>query len=91
MKTPSRQYWKVEVKDVYTGKGWISSDRSDHNEMFKSETDFAYELAATKDETIQEAAFDMQLPYSHIVRPYAATAIKGMKKGIFNMIQILIR
>lgn len=22
----SRQYWKVETKDVYTGKGWISSE-----------------------------------------------------------------
>ncbi|UII56317.1 transglutaminaseTgpA domain-containing protein [Cytobacillus spongiae] len=25
----SRQYWKVETKDVYTGKGWIESGRAD--------------------------------------------------------------
>ncbi|MBS4210363.1 transglutaminaseTgpA domain-containing protein [Bacillus sp. FJAT-50079] len=83
VKTPSRQYWKVEVKDVYTGKGWTSSDRSD-DELFESERELAYELAATKDEQIKEAVFDMQLPYSHIVRPYAATAIKGNEEGYFQ-------
>ena len=29
VETPTRQYWKVEVKDFYTGKGWTESEELD--------------------------------------------------------------
>nr|WP_245350076.1 transglutaminase domain-containing protein [Cytobacillus eiseniae] len=30
----SRHYWKVETKDVYTGKGWVTSSSRDEREPF---------------------------------------------------------
>ena len=30
MKTPIRQYWRVETKDTYTSKGWVSTKKEDY-------------------------------------------------------------
>ncbi|WP_102272807.1 transglutaminase TgpA family protein [Cytobacillus massiliigabonensis] len=34
VETESRHYWKVETKDVYTGKGWITSDSREVRQPF---------------------------------------------------------
>ena len=32
--SPSEQYWRVETKDTYTSKGWISSSAEDDEQLF---------------------------------------------------------
>ncbi|CAM4218678.1 transglutaminase TgpA family protein [Lederbergia lenta] len=84
VETPSKQYWKVEIKDYYTGKGWISTIEPDSGFRMESGEVFPVEIASRKDEPIKEAIVDVKLAYPHIVRPYAFLSVKGNEQGYFQ-------
>ncbi|MEK3889729.1 DUF4129 domain-containing transglutaminase family protein [Bacillus sp. FSL K6-3431] len=84
VETPAKQYWKVEVKDVYTGKGWITSDTSDPPIPIESGSVFAMDPTSLADKPISEAIFEMNIPYSHIIRPYGFFSVEGNEQGYFE-------
>ncbi len=72
-----RGYWRVETKDVYTGKGWESSVRD--RVMFEGSTETLFE------DDVEVEAFDMKMnmtgneEFDFIVHPGQVTSIETGK------------
>ncbi|OCA88677.1 transglutaminase [Bacillus sp. FJAT-27225] len=69
-KAESRHYWKVESKDVYTGKGWVLSDSGADSHEFTQEEAVpleGYPDTVKKEE--EKADVFMYLKYPHIAYP----------------------
>lgn len=82
----SRHYWKVETKDVYTGKGWVATDSN--NEMIPfSQNDFVpVSTFSTDVETVEESATIVQLKkYSHILYPNGIKRIVSIPTISYEM------
>ncbi|ALC92515.1 transglutaminase [Bacillus sp. FJAT-18017] len=77
-KAESRQYWRVETKDVYTGKGWIVSDRGADALEFTQEDSVPLEgyPASVKMEE-EKANIFMLLKYPHIAYPTTVKQIQS--------------
>ncbi|MER2039446.1 MAG: transglutaminaseTgpA domain-containing protein [Solibacillus sp.] len=45
VKTPIRQYWRVETKDYYTSKGWIQSENTNATEILPVYNDVPLSIA----------------------------------------------
>ncbi|RHW31476.1 transglutaminase [Neobacillus notoginsengisoli] len=66
----SRQYWRVETKDVYTGKGWILSDQVKGGEGFSQDDPFPLGGFPPNVKTEEQAAkVYIEFKYPHIVYP----------------------
>jgi transglutaminase-like putative cysteine protease len=82
----SRHYWKVETKDVYTGKGWITSESAPTMIPFKQNEVVPVSTFADGVETVQEKATITQtLKYDHIVYPSGLKGILASPTTTFEM------
>lgn len=79
----SRQYWKIETKDVYTGKGWITSEQSAPLEQFKFGETFITDEHLRNEGNLTKASFRFEIVYPHIVRPYGFMSVTGDETGGF--------
>ncbi|PPA69014.1 transglutaminase TgpA family protein [Jeotgalibacillus proteolyticus] len=70
--TNAPQYWRIEMKDRYTGKGWESSSAiTGEGPGFTIGEEVPLELSVVNEEEEPvTATFDIQLPYNHVVYPY---------------------
>jgi len=84
VRTPTKQYWRVETKDVYTGKGWESSEEPNPQGMIFSEEEIPIDIASTTDEPIRKATLDFKITYPHIVLPYGFLSVHGNENGYFK-------
>ncbi|HDR4375077.1 TPA: transglutaminase domain-containing protein [Bacillus cereus] len=75
-RTQNKQYWRVETKDFYTGKGWEVSENP-KKVSFKNKNDVVswYEQN-TKTETT-EATITMQKSYPHLTYPAGLVSVKA--------------
>lgn len=72
----SRHYWKVETKDVYTGKGWVASESSNVQVPFSQNQVVPVSSFSEAVETVDESGtIYSYLQYPHIVYP---SGIKGI-------------
>jgi transglutaminase-like putative cysteine protease len=74
----SRHYWKVETKDVYTGKGWLASEEGEERIPFTEEDEvpissFSGEGMTTNPETSSVYLFQSS---PHIVYPLGVESIQ---------------
>ncbi|MFD1707387.1 transglutaminase domain-containing protein [Siminovitchia sediminis] len=81
-RTPTSQYWKIETKDVYTGKGWVASSQASapiadiqYGEVRRLDT------VSSSNNPIQEATLDFEISYPHIVRPYGFLSVEKQTEG----------
>lgn len=83
--TPTRQYWKIETKDTYTGKGWIASNQTanEAEEIPYGEERLLDDIGSNSNK-IQEAMFNFEVSYSHVVRPYGFLSIEGETSGFLR-------
>ncbi|MBE5104917.1 DUF4129 domain-containing protein [Bacillus thuringiensis] len=74
--TQNKQYWRVETKDFYTGKGWEVSENP-KKVSFKNKNDVVswYEQN-TKTETT-EATITMQKSYPHLAYPAGLVSVEA--------------
>ncbi|MFK4423539.1 DUF3488 and DUF4129 domain-containing transglutaminase family protein [Bacillus sp. RC51] len=74
--TQNKQYWRVETKDFYTGKGWEVSENP-KKVSFKNKNDVVswYEQN-TKTETT-EATITMQKSYPHLTYPAGLVSVEA--------------
>lgn len=74
----SKHYWKVETKDYYTGKGWISRDSAENPRKFNVNDPVPleqfYSDVKTKQETDQ---VNMKITYPHIVYPLGIQSVRS--------------
>lgn len=75
-RTQNKQYWRVETKDFYTGKGWEISENP-KKVSFKNKNDVVswYEQN-TKTETT-EATITMQKSYPHLTYPAGLVSVEA--------------
>ncbi|MDP7989693.1 transglutaminaseTgpA domain-containing protein [Bacillus sp. MHSD_36] len=74
--TQNKQYWRVETKDFYTGKGWEVSENQ-NKISFKNKNDVVswYEQN-TKTETTT-ATINMQKSYPHLTYPAGLVSVEA--------------
>ncbi|WP_404408201.1 DUF4129 domain-containing transglutaminase family protein [Jeotgalibacillus malaysiensis] len=66
------QYWRIETKDTYTGKGWEQSREADSLTPFTVGEFLPLTLAEIDEESEPKTvAIDVDLTYDHLVYPYA--------------------
>lgn len=85
--TDTRQYWKVETKDIYTGKGWIASEEiSDRlsfsqNEAVPISNYLDPEMVVDERESLIRPLVD----YPHIIYPLGITSVQSENGHSFEM------
>nr|WP_233711649.1 transglutaminaseTgpA domain-containing protein [Lederbergia citrisecunda] len=80
VKTPTKQYWRVETKDDYTGKGWEKIGEGEFGEFLSGDEINVY----TEDEPTRKARLDFKITYPHIVQPYGFLSVHGNEDGYFK-------
>ncbi len=79
-KVESAHYWKVETKDVYTGKGWVQSQQETESVGFlpESKVPIASTLENGAVQKTEQTSFVRQIkPYPHIMYPFGVTTIRA--------------
>ncbi|WP_019156967.1 DUF4129 domain-containing transglutaminase family protein [Robertmurraya massiliosenegalensis] len=66
-----RQYWKVETKDVYTGKGWISAEENGERIAFDMDEEFPISSYSDEEMKVDERTAIVRplAQYPHIIYP----------------------
>ncbi|MFJ1102684.1 transglutaminaseTgpA domain-containing protein [Bacillus sp. RA(2023)] len=82
--TQNKQYWRVETKDFYTGKGWEVSENQ-KKVSFKNKNDVVswYEQH-TKTETT-EATITMQKSYPHLTYPTGLVSVAASSDVTYSV------
>ncbi|EIJ79828.1 transglutaminase domain protein [Bacillus methanolicus PB1] len=82
----SRHYWKVETKDVYTGKGWKASDDNPKRATIRQEEIVPLSSFAAGVKTEKEtASLFFSKRYPHIVYPAGVQNIHASPNVSFEM------
>ncbi|MDM5219905.1 DUF4129 domain-containing transglutaminase family protein [Peribacillus sp. NJ11] len=68
---PAGHYWKVENKDIYTGKGWVSIPETDFHSFSNGQDMTSLDIKVPEVEKTEEmtAKVTMTETYSHILHP----------------------
>lgn len=83
----SRQYWKVETKDVYTGKGWISSVEEGERVSFDQNENFpiaSYTNPNIKTED-RTAIIKPVVNYPHLIYPLGLRSVQNDSQNTFEV------
>lgn len=96
--TANRQYWRVETKDVYTGKGWERSADLAYEEQANGEInlDFYAGSVQTEEETAY-VRFNGKNTMNNLVYPYGMKGVQAIEGVVFsrdpnaNMVRAQIR
>ncbi|PFN16234.1 transglutaminase TgpA family protein [Bacillus cereus] len=82
--TQNKQYWRVETKDFYTGKGWEVSENQ-KKISFKNKNDVViwYEQN-TKTETTS-ATINMQKSYPHLTYPAGLVSVEASSDASYSV------
>ncbi|EOP41453.1 transglutaminase TgpA family protein [Bacillus cereus] len=74
--TQNKQYWRVEAKDFYTGKGWdVSENRK--KVSFKNKNDVVSWYEPNTKTEITEATITMQKSYPHLTYPAGLVSVEA--------------
>ena len=81
----TKQYWRVETKDVYTSKGWENSSvfQGELSAFAPGEQVLHYSPPVGPDEDTKTATIEVLNPYDFIIQPY------GMKSVDSAMVSVL--
>nr|WP_275695679.1 transglutaminaseTgpA domain-containing protein [Fredinandcohnia sp. SECRCQ15] len=78
-----RNYWRVETKDQYTGKGWEASAKLEQMPFIQENTVLNwYEGNAETEEA--QAEIEMKMDYSHITYPAGLTSVEVDPDIVFS-------
>jgi transglutaminase-like putative cysteine protease len=79
-----RHYWRVETKDIYTGKGWEASE-SVEIRTFERENDVLKWFEESVDKEMLTAKVIFQRPSPHLVYPAGVTAVIASDDVVFRL------
>ena len=80
--TETKQYWRVETRDVYTSKGWTkSADYAESSTVYDPYMNFTNSLPVGPEEGTKQATIEMLIPYEFIVQPYGLKSV-GVPESI---------
>lgn len=78
----TRQYWRVETKDVYTSKGWISSDSRGNEHIFSSGENVPVKVKPGPAEDAEEAIVYNYSNYNFVLQPYGIMRVNEQEYGV---------
>ncbi|MFT4417212.1 transglutaminaseTgpA domain-containing protein [Fredinandcohnia humi] len=82
--TEKSHYWRVETKDMYTGKGWQLSYQAEKLSFNQENTVLNWYEQKTGIEELN-AKVQMKLSYSHIVYPLGLTSVEADPDVYFSV------
>ncbi|MGE7667368.1 DUF4129 domain-containing transglutaminase family protein [Ureibacillus composti] len=72
----TKQYWRVETKDVYTSKGWEKSDYFlNEFSVFKQGDRIAHSLPIGPEDQTKTSFIKVVYPYEFIIHPYGLKSV----------------
>ncbi|WP_044340669.1 transglutaminase TgpA family protein [Rossellomorea aquimaris] len=80
-------YWKIETKDLYTGKGWEQSIPDNQEEAISFESEEMVPFTTNEPDGEREVETErvtVERTYSHVVYPYGVERIVGNEEGYFS-------
>ncbi len=80
-------YWKIETKDLYTGKGWEQSIPDGQQSALPfnpGELVPIPSVESEEDRDLESEKVMVERKYSHVVYPYGVETIDGNKNGYFS-------
>lgn len=78
------QYWRVETKDMYTGKGWESSNLDERVEIVDEMEIPMYTVEPSFEEKGEAAKIEFQSKKDHIVYPYGVKQLNFDTENSFE-------
>ncbi|MEK4737778.1 MULTISPECIES: transglutaminase TgpA family protein [Bacillus] len=82
--TQNKQYWRVETKDFYTGKGWdVSENRK--KVSFKNKNDVVSWYEPNTKTEITEATITMQKSYPHLTYPAGLVSVEASSNVSYSV------
>ncbi|MGM0847297.1 MAG: transglutaminase TgpA family protein [Bacillota bacterium] len=81
-------YWRIESKDIYTGKGWERAGTEETEEKVEFSAGEEVPLELTEPDLEREPDSEIirvEEQYSHVVYPYGVSSFQGNEEGIFSM------
>ena len=80
-------YWKIESKDLYTGKGWEQSIPDDQQSSIPFDSGKVVPLPtpeSDEERDLESERVIVERKYSHIVYPYGVETVQGNEDGYFS-------
>jgi len=82
----TENYWRIETKDYYTGKGWENSVKEQPEEVVNGEIEMDTVLPDVPGERVKAAlAFADQAKLSKLVYPYGVSKVKTKEDTDFSL------
>lgn len=82
-------YWRIETKDMYTGKGWEQSLDEEDGVPFASGEELPFSFTAEDEERdLETENVKIEKGYSHVVYPYGVENVIGNEKGNFEFLPV---
>ena len=81
-------YWRIESKDLYTGKGWERAGTEETDEKLPFNPGEEVPLKITDPDSEKEPdteTLKVKEQYSHIVHPYGINTVQGNEDGYFSI------
>lgn len=69
------QYWRIETKDIYTGKGWVRGPGDIYVHTFEYGEDIPMTLKPGKGKNTDVATINLKKDYKFIMQPYGLKSI----------------
>ncbi|AIW85530.1 transglutaminase-like superfamily protein [Bacillus mycoides] len=82
--TQNKQYWRVETKDFYTGKGWEVSENQ-KKISFKNKNDVVSWYEPNTKTEITEATITMQKSYPHLTYPAGLVSVEASSNVSYSV------
>jgi transglutaminase-like putative cysteine protease len=84
-KTKTEHYWRIETKDVYTGKGWKNFQQSNEAIPFHvgEKVPFSLSESGSANAPLQES-LKFKQTYTHVVYPYGIESFEAASNASFQ-------
>ncbi|PEA54922.1 protease [Bacillus pseudomycoides] len=82
--TQNKQYWRVETKDFYTGKGWEVSEKQ-KKVSFKNKNDIVSWYEQNTKTEASTATITMQKSYAHLIYPAGLVSVEADANIAYNI------
>ncbi|MCP1123812.1 DUF3488 and DUF4129 domain-containing transglutaminase family protein [Bacillus sp. 3103sda1] len=82
--TQNSQYWRVETKDFYTGKGWEVSEAPKKN-SFKNKNNVVKWYESNIKTSTAVATVNMQKSYPHLIYPAGLVSVEAVSDVSFSV------
>ena len=87
----TKQYWRVETKDIYTSKGWEDSGFFQGElKAFASGEEVQLSMPTGPEEDTRTAAIQVVNPYDFVIQPYGMKSVKSAMVSVLPNLEFMM-